>query len=260
MNFFKVTSVDKTREIIKENIENLRREQSLPLLESFGRILSKDIFSSEDVPNFNKSTVDGYSVKSINTNGASETIPVILNGVDEVFMGKEYKNELLDGQCIYTPTGGMVPSGADSVVMIEYSQKLGDEIFIERGVSLGENIIYKGEDIKSGDLLVGKNSILTPEKIGSLAAAGISCVDVYKNLSFSIISTGDEIVAIDDEIAMGQVRDINTYTIASAIKKFNGDIISLSVASDITKFKIPSFHSYSNSNSSFNCIYSNIIA
>lgn len=235
MNFFKVTSVDKTKEIIKENINNFRETETISLIDSQGRILSKDIYSNEDVPAFNKSTVDGYSVKSSNVNGASETIPVILNGLEEVVMGKEYSNELLDGYCIYTPTGGMVPLGADGVVMIEYSQKLGNETFIERGVAPGENIIYKGEDIKSGDLLVPKNANLTPEKIGSLAAAGKINIEVYKKLNFSIISTGDEIISNDEDISKGQVRDINTYTLASAIKSFGGHIESLSVARDTLK-------------------------
>lgn len=232
MDFFKVRSVEEATEIVKSHLTKTCRTEWVTLTESLGRYLAEDIHSSETVPDFNKSTVDGYAVVASDTFGASETIPVVLTGIGEVLMGCAPDFSIERGQCAYVPTGGVVPQGADAVVMIEYSEEMAGDIFIERSSSVGENLIYRGEDISQGDLLAKRGCRITPQTIGALAAAGVSRLPVVLSHCFSIISTGDEIASTDDVITQGQVRDINSFTIGAAVTELGGRVISSSVVRD----------------------------
>ena len=220
MDFFKVTSIENARKLLETHFSGVFFDkEKVSLLNSLGRYTAKKVISRDYVPNFNKSTVDGYAVKAKSTYGASDSIPAMFDLVGEVDMGKVIDKSIEAGETVYVPTGGMIPEGADAVVMIEYSEELGDEIFLSTAVSYGENIIYRGEDIKEGDVLLDELSKIRPQNIGAFSAGGISQIEVIKNPSFSIISTGDEIKGVEEELKPGEIRDINSYTLGALINE-----------------------------------------
>ncbi len=232
LNFFKVASVSDAQDRISSLLRRCRGIERISLRDSRGRILAEDIHSQEDVPNFNKSTVDGYAVLAKDTYGASESLPTILSNIGRIEMGEKPGFSLNAGQCAYVPTGGMLPEGSTGVVMVEYSEELGDEAFLHSSVSNGENIIYRGEDISEGEIILDRGSEMTPENIGALAAAGVMELPVYRKTVFSIISTGDEIRDTSSGIETAQVRDINSYTIGASIEKFGGVVERASIIGD----------------------------
>lgn len=234
MEFFNLISVEEAENRLMENFKDFQLGiEEVHILECADRILAEDIISDIDVPEFNRSTVDGYAIKSQDSNGASETIPSLLNIVGKVEVGQVPNKSIKSGEAMYIPTGGMIPEGADGVVMIEHTEKLDEEnLMIYKSISPHENVIYKGDDIKKGEIIVGRGRRLTPETIGVLAALGRSKIKVYKRPKFYIISTGDEIVDIDEELQLGKVRDINTYTLYSLIVKLGGQVVGKAIVKD----------------------------
>ncbi|MBF0520950.1 MAG: molybdopterin molybdotransferase MoeA [Nitrospirae bacterium] len=200
---------------------------------SVGRVLATDIKSSEDLPAFSRSVMDGFAIKSSDTFGATESVPAYLNVTHEVFMGKLPDFKVNMGEAAKIPTGGMLPDGADSVLMLEHTQKL-DENMIEvvRAVAPKENTVLRGEDVKAGELLFQRGHQLRPQDAGVLAALGISKVTVHKLPKVAIISTGDEIVPPESNINPGQVRDINTYTLAALVKVNGGEPVIMGIFRD----------------------------
>lgn len=224
MELFNVVSVEQAKKIIDDNFTERAKTEKVSLSECTGRIMYKDILSSEDIPGFRRSTVDGYAVLSKDVFGASESIPSILSLKGEVEMGKIPPAKLeFPGDCLYVPTGGMLPEGADSVVMIEYVDKLDDDtILVNCPSAPGDNIIDIGEDIKAGDRVIDGGSILRPYEVGALSSLGKNSVEVYEKPKVAIISTGDEIVQCDKTPGPGQVRDVNTYLLYSAVLQDGG--------------------------------------
>lgn len=185
--------------------------------DALGRILAEDVFSGEAVPSFYRSSVDGYAVRSADTAGASESIPAFLEMIGEISVGTEAEKAIGSGQCMYVPTGGMVPEGADAVVMVEYCEPFdADHVAVYESVPFGSSVVVPGEDVKEGQLLLARGSAVGPAGIGALAAAGITEVSVYKPWKVSILSTGDELVAPGRHPGPGQVRDINSAGLAAS--------------------------------------------
>jgi molybdopterin molybdotransferase len=180
--------------------------------------LSRDLFSPEDLPNFSRSTVDGFAVSAADTFGSTEGMPSYLNVRYEVVMGKEPAFELQKGDVAKIATGGMLPKGTDAVVMFEHTQQV-DAGMIEvlKPAAPAENVIQAGEDVKKGACVLQKGHRLRPQDIGVLAGLGIKDVGVYEQPKVSIISTGDEIVPPDKPVRPGQVRDINSYNLAGLV-------------------------------------------
>lgn len=214
-----VIPVDEAIDRIFSNLsQKLPSEKRLKIDESLGRILSRDILSPEDLPDFARSTVDGFAVSASNTFGATEGIPAYLNVKYEIFMGEEPDFELKKGEVARIATGGMLPEGSDAVIMLEYAQQIDEEMIeVVRPVAPGENVIQAGEDVKKGESVLNKGHALRPQDIGVLAGLGINDVWVYEKIKISIISTGDEIVPPDKPVRRGQVRDINSYNLAGLI-------------------------------------------
>ena len=229
--FFKVTDLQKVLEYASDfpRVET----ESVPLLEATGRILAADIFSDVDLPDFMRSTMDGYAVCASSTFGASEANPAYLTIKGNVDMGKPPDFSLGPGQAARILTGGMLPDGADSVVMIEHTETI-DDISIEvyRSVAPGQNILEKGEDISKGAILVTGGKKLRAQETGLLAAFGNKTVSVYKKPVIGIISTGDEVVTIDEKLALGQIRDINTYTLTGLLKKVGAVPVTFGIVGD----------------------------
>lgn len=234
MDFFKVVTVERAREIIMENFKEYKFElEEVDILHSLERVLGEDIYSEIDVPEFNRSTVDGYAIVASDSHGASDSIPSVLNVVGEVYMGEITDKRIVSGNAIYVPTGGMVPDGADGVIMIENVEKLDeDTLLLNKPISNGQSIIYKGDDIKKNSLILEKGRKIGPEIMGLLGALGKKDITVYSKPKFYIISTGDEIIGIDEELKLGKIRDINSFALFGAIIELGGQVTGKTIVKD----------------------------
>lgn len=183
----------------------------VPVLKAPGRIAAADVLCGEDIPGFDRSTMDGYAVVARDTQGAGESMPTFLDLAGEVEMGQSPKFELSSGQCAYVPTGGMLPQGADAVAMVEYCQPFGtDKVAVYSPLSPGHNMVHAGDDVRCGEVLVRRGRRIRPSDMGLLSAAGKTEIKVYKPWKIYIISTGDEIVPPQAMPLPGQVRDVNS--------------------------------------------------
>lgn len=220
MDFFKVTSLEDAKDILKKEFaEIFSKCETVSLSESIGKYSASKVVSKDAVPGFNKSTVDGYAVRAESTYGASDSLPSLFTLKGQVEMGKENIYTVESDGAVYVPTGGMIPRDANAVVMIEYSEVLGYEVFLHSSVSYGENLIYRGEDIQEGDVLLEAGKRIKPQNIGSFAAGGISKVKVRGNPSFYIISTGNEVKKAGSDLKPGEVRDVNSYTLEALVNQ-----------------------------------------
>jgi molybdopterin molybdotransferase len=212
-------SVDEALELIFSSVLPKKLEEiEIPIDEAYGLVASRDVISPEDLPDFNRSTVDGFAVNSMDTFGASENSPAYLNIFTEIKMGERPEFYLKRGFAAKIATGGMLPEGSDSVVMFEHVSEVNSSIIeISKSVSPGENVVQRGEDIKQGELVVQKGKRLRPQDVGALAGLGITNVYVYRMPRVSIISTGDEVVPIEIKPSEGQVRDINSYSLKGLV-------------------------------------------
>lgn len=226
MELLTVDSIEQAMERLWEHTSLWKMEgQVLPISQSLGKVLKEDVYAGDDIPAFRRSTVDGYAVRSKDTAAAGETIPVFLRVKEWVEMGQSAKSTIMDGECAAVPTGGMVPAGADAVVMEEYSELFGaEEAALYRGAGYGENLVEKGEDAPRGSLLLGKGRRLKPHDIGLLAAAGVTEVMTFRPLRLALISTGDELADPGESLCEGKVHDVNTYAL-KALAEQNGFLV-----------------------------------
>lgn len=200
---------------------------------ALGRVLAEAIVAPTSLPDFPRSTMDGYAVCAEDTFGATESMPAYLAVVGEVPMGKDAGLTLAPGQAAVVFTGGMIPNGADAVVMIERTQQLDcGDLEVLRAVAPGENVINIGDDIQAGEQLFAVGHALRPQDLGGLMALGITCVKVARQPRVAIISTGDEVVAPDQQTAPGQIRDINSYSIAGLVTSAGGIPVPVGIVGD----------------------------
>ena len=188
--------------------------------DALDRVLAADVHSGSDLPTFRRSTMDGFAVRAADTFGATEGLPAYLEIVDEVFMGHPPTRALGTGQCARIATGGMLPDNADAVVMVEQTQEVGPTtVEALRAVAPGENVVQIGEDVRAGDPILPAGHRLRPQDLGGLVALGTTSVSVARRLRVGIVSGGDELVAPDEQPGPGQIRDINSYTLAALIRR-----------------------------------------
>lgn len=230
--FMKVVTVKHAVDLLRSSLPE-RKMSTVSLTDSLHKELAEPIASPESIPAFTRSTVDGYGVKAQDTFGCSESLPSFLSYRGEVHMGREPDFTLGGGECAWIPTGGMLPMGCDSVVMVEYTERLADDtVLIYKPIGPGENTMQQGEDAPAGSLLLEKNHRLRPQDIGLLASVGISQVPVFCPWRVGIISTGNEIVSMDTQPAPGQVRDVNSWSLAAAVHSAGGIAKIYSIVSD----------------------------
>ncbi len=205
---FKALTVDEARGELAKHIKWVHTAVKVDLIGASGKLLASDIISKEDVPGFDRSTVDGYAVRAADSFGAS----------GEVQMGQKAEMEIKPGQAWKISTGGMLPPGADAAVMVEYTEKV-DEVLLEviKPVAPWENVVKRAEDIGCGDLVLKSHTILKPQDIGALAALGLTEVEVFPPVRIGIVSSGDEVVPPGEFPGPGKVRDINSYTMCALV-------------------------------------------
>lgn len=231
---FEAVKVKDALNMLKENLRSiLVRSEEVPLLESLNRVLAEDIYSPEDIPPFDRSTVDGYAVIARDTFGAGESLPAILKIVDEIKMGERPEVALKPGEAAKISTGGMLPEGSDAVVMLEYTHPFEDgTLVVERPVAPGENVILKGEDVKKGSLVLPKGHTLRPQDIAVLAGMGLEKVKVAISPKVAVISTGDEVKPPGSELKDGEIRDMNSFSLAGLVLKWGGVPVIYGVVRD----------------------------
>ena len=218
MKLLKVDTIGEVRDKLEKYSARMAlRTEMVPLEQAVGRILAADLGASENIPPWRRSVVDGYAVRSADIGAASDMLPTFLNISGEVVLGQDSPARSVEpGCCVYIPTGGTVPSGADAIVMVEYCETFGGEmVAVSKPAAAGENMVQPGEDIREGEILLKRGRKLHPQDIGILAAEGITSVPVYVPWSVTVISTGDELVGPGEVPGPGQIRDINSYTISA---------------------------------------------
>jgi len=233
MKFLNVKTVEETLALIEAQFAPIRSPVRVPLREAVGRVLAEDVRSPEPVPSFARSTVDGYAVAANATYGASDALPALLDVAGRVEMGKAAGLRLAEGQAAYIPTGGMLPEGADSVVMIEHAEEVGTLLSVYRQVAPGENVIRAGDDIAEGGVALRRGRRLRAQDLGVLAAIGVSDVAVAPAPIAAVLSTGDEIVPpATKTLAPGEVRDANGVMIGARLAQWGARVIDGGIVRD----------------------------
>jgi molybdopterin molybdotransferase len=238
--FLTLLPPDEARALLLSHLSQPITEfESMDASSALGRVLAEDIRAPHPLPDFQRSTVDGYAVRARDTHGASDSLPAYLNLIGEVPMGDAPAFEIEAGQSALIHTGGMLPNGSDAVVMLEYTQRTSngglshtDEIEIFRAVADGENVIRIGEDVARGQVVQGRGSFLRPAEIGGLMALGIVKAPVVRKARVGLISTGDEVIDPGQAPRPGQVRDVNAYTLSALIEKSGGIAKRYGIVSD----------------------------
>ena len=219
--------------LIKEEFSPLGQTELVSLSDSLGRILAENIAAEEYVPDFDRSTVDGFAVRAGDTFGCTDAIPAILPLQSTVLMGEGADYPLNPGECVAVPTGGAVPQGADSVVMLEYTEAYGDgTIGISKPSAPGMNLIFRGDDVYPGKVILEKGRVLSSADIGALAAIGRVQIPVVKKLTVGVISTGDELVPPEARPGPGQVRDVNSPMLEAMLTAFGCAVINYGIVID----------------------------
>jgi molybdopterin molybdotransferase len=207
--FMERTDLEKALEILR-SCANPVEEKSVPLLQALGRTLTRDIISTEEVPAFNKSAMDGYALRAAETFGASPTDPVFFRVVGEIFPGDEGDLEVGPGEAVRIMTGGTLPEGADAVLMAEHATDQGDAVLVHAAVVPGRNVARAGEDIKKGDKVLERGRILRPQDLGVLASIRTVELKVARRPLVGIVSTGNELVEPDSDEAGRRGRVVNS--------------------------------------------------
>ncbi len=233
MQFFKVKTPEELKNELHAIVKPLDAE-TLGIESALGRILSKDVFSPVDLPDFHRSIMDGFAVRAQDTFGASPALPAYLTVVGEVLMGESATLRVSSGEAVKVATGGMLPAVADAVVMIEHTEYVDDTLIeVTRAAAPGENIIKIGEDVKVSEQILRGGHKLRPQDIGALAGLGILSVEVYRQPKVAIIPTGDEVIPPTETPQPGQIRDINSYSLAGLVHNAGSIPIPFDLVPDI---------------------------
>ena len=234
MELLKVDRIEEAKKKIEPYVNKyLYRTKEVEIIDSLDKILGEDIYTTINVPHFRRSSVDGYAVIYTDTQGASDTIPVFLKVIDEVDIGTKASKAIKSGECVYVPTGGMLPENANAMVMVEYTEMFSDnEVAIYESVPYSAHVVQVGEDVNEGELVLTKGTRIRAQEVGAMAAIGKTHVKVYEDLNVSVISTGDELVSIDEELEDAKIYDINTYTLLSLCKKYTMSVKRALVVKD----------------------------
>ncbi len=227
MKNMQLNSIESALELIHKQFDGQFNQVEYATLETcFHRTLAEDIISQETIPAFPKSTVDGYALHFTDE-------PCVLSLTEKIDIGTETVKSLRKGTCVYVPTGAMLPLDADTMVMIEDTTLVGDnEVHIHTPVQERQHIIEIGDDMFIGKKVLSKNTLITAHEIGALASLGISKIPVRQKPRVTFFSTGDELVAVDQEAKVGQIREINTYTLSALAQEMGMEVVECKIVKD----------------------------
>ncbi|WP_295030566.1 gephyrin-like molybdotransferase Glp [uncultured Methanobrevibacter sp.] len=232
--FLKIKECDEATDIIQNLFNEKLTQESEEILvtEAYGRILFEDVYSRMDFPPFNKALKDGFAILAEDSFGASEENPKTLEVVDFLEAGATTDKKVEKGKCIEISTGAAMPEGAESVVMVEYAEKLDGEVNLLTTATPSQDVARKGSDIEEGKLILKKGDFLNPGKIGVLLSQGFETIEVYKKPSLGVISSGNEITLQGEELSYGKIYDVNGGMIKNAAISCGADAHFLGIMRD----------------------------
>jgi len=218
--------------IIMDAAVPMARTERVAIGAAHGRVVAEDVRAAGDVPPFDRAAMDGYAVIAADTAGAGVHSPKTLTCVDRVFTGQVPARGVGPGECIEIATGAPLPAGADAVVMVEDTARDGPAVRVLNAVQPRQHVGRRGADLTTGQTVVRAAQLLTPSRVGALAATGIAIVNVYARPTVAILSTGNEIAEPGAPLAPGQIYDINRYTLEGVVTAHGGTAVVLPAAGD----------------------------
>lgn len=224
-------SVEEALSIILSQVKVMGTER-VDITSSLGRVIAEDIYAKRDNPPWDNSAMDGYAARFEDIKGAAKENPAVLRVIEDLPAGYVAKKTVGKGEAVRIMTGAPVPKGADTVVMVEDTEKEGERARIFRETPLGENIRKAGEDIKAGELVVPRGTTIRPAEVGIIATCGRAFVSVYQRPRVAVISTGDELVDVDEEVSEGKILSSNSYTLSSMAAECGAYAFQLGIAND----------------------------
>ncbi len=224
--------VAQARLFIKQFLSAVTQTQILPVRECMGRVLAADIFSAANVPNYDNSAMDGYAFNSKDMHAKSPTKLIIIG---TILAGNTTANKIEAGQCARIMTGGMMPHGADTVIMQEKVKVDGDYITFTDALKPNMNVRFAGEDLQVGQIVLTSGHLIRAADLGLLASLGISQISVYRKLKVAFFSTGDELASLGDTLKKGQVYDSNRYSLYGMLSRFALEVIDMGAIPDDLK-------------------------
>ncbi len=220
--------------VVMKAARPIARTERVAILAADGRVSSGDVRAAVDVPPFDRAAMDGYAVRAEDTFGSGPHAPSRLRLVDRVLTGQAAGRGVGPGECVEIATGAPMPDGADAVVMVEETEteSEGDAVRILTPVYPRQNVGRRGADLAAGQMIVPAGAVLNPSRIGALAGAGVTDVEVYGRPSVAILSTGNEIVPPGGPLGPGQIYDINRFTLESIVARHGGIGVAMPIAAD----------------------------
>ncbi len=231
--FHRLATIDEVLRELESYLKSRRPDvEEVDLRQALGRVLAEDVLARSDYPPFDRSEVDGYAVRSSDIEGADEDRPAKLRVLGSVGVGEEPRYAVEPGTCVEVATGSMIPRGADAVVPVEYTKRVGDYVYVHRSFSPGDNVVTAGSDVLSGDVVVLEGTVLGPAELVTLAGSGVARVRVYKRLRVGVVSVGDELVEPGKELKLGRVYDTNSYYLEAALREMGVETVFYGIVED----------------------------
>jgi molybdopterin molybdotransferase len=221
--------VDKARAFIHQFLKPIEATVRVPIRDALGRVLAEDVLSPVNVPSHRNSAMDGWAMRGSDLKGDGEAT---LTEIGVAFAGKPFGGKVAAGQCVRIMTGGVVPEGADTVVMQERARASGKSIVIAPGQKTGQNVREAGEDLKAGSIALKRGRIVRPAELGLIASLGIGEISVYRRLRVAFFSTGDELKGIGTPLGEGEIYDSNRYTIYGMLERLGCEVLDMGVVRD----------------------------
>jgi len=232
-------TVEEARERILDLVTPVAETRTLPLFETLGHVLAENVVSPVNVPPHRNSAMDGYAVRSADlpTQGTAR-----LRVAGTAWAGRPWEGEVAEGQCVRIMTGAEVPAGADTVIMQEHTERVGDAIVIAGGHQAGQNVRQPGEDIRTGDTVLETGQRLRAVELALLASLGVPEVTVHRKPTVAFFSTGDELIAPGGALGPSQIYDANRYAIFGMLRDLGVELLDLGVIPDTREAVEQAFH------------------
>lgn len=223
--------IGEAQQKVLEEIPILGRER-IHILEALGRVLAQEVAAIRDVPSANNSAMDGYACRHEDIAGAEASNPKRLKLIGDSPAGKPYLEPVGPVETVRIMTGGLIPPGADTVIMLEDTDRDGDQVICHKDPGAGAHVRPRGEDVRAGEVVLPSGTIVRPPEVGMLATLGHAYVQVHQRPLVAILSTGDELVDLDEPFTDGKVVCSNSYSLAAQVADCGGIPLSLGIATD----------------------------
>jgi molybdenum cofactor synthesis domain-containing protein len=230
--FGALISYQEAKDIIDRHIHPITRTEAVPIDDAVNRVLAEDLVAVMNVPPFNRAAMDGYAVKAKDTFGAGQFKPKVFKMIGEIHAGESPDKQINNGECLQISTGAVMPGGANAVIMVEDTEREGNDIKVFKSITPGSNVGKMGEDIKEGAVVLKAGVLLDAAKVGVLASQGLSSVNVYEKPKIAVLPTGEEVIAAGKKLKPGQLYDINSHTIAALVGAHGGTPVKINIAGD----------------------------